>query len=140
VKSGFFTNHHVFVLMAWDKLFCYAVLGPKMVDNRYDFEHACALLEKREFREVCGYVLPYANAGDSNAQCLMGFLCQSGLGVPSDLDEAERWLRKAAEQDNAVAWNNLGTLLLGKGETQRSKECYRRAVELGLTMSALLAE
>jgi Flp pilus assembly protein TadD len=38
-----------------------------------------------------------------------------------------------------VAWNNLGTLLLGKGETEKAKACYRKAVELGSTMAAPLA-
>jgi len=31
-------------------------------------------------------------------------------------------------------------LLLHKGETENAKECYRRAVELGFTMAAPLAE
>jgi Tfp pilus assembly protein PilF len=36
--------------------------------------------------------------------------------------------------------NNLGTLLLGKGETEKAKACYRKAVELGFTMAAPLAQ
>jgi hypothetical protein len=78
--------------------------------------------------------------GDSNAQCMMGFLCEHGLGVSRDEREAERWLRKAAQQINAVAWNNLGTLLLGKGETDKAKGYYRKAVKLGFTMAAPLAQ
>jgi len=109
-----------------------------MVDDSYDFEYTSALVEGKDFAKAWEYVLPHAQARDSNAQCMMGFLCEFGL--LSDVEEAERWLRKAAEQNNAVAWNNLGTLLLHKGETENAKECYRRAVELGFTMAAPLAE
>lgn len=70
----------------------------------------------------------------------MGFLCEHGFGVPPEAEEAQRWLRKAAEQNNPVAWKNLGTLLLQKGEPEKAKECYHRAVELGFTMAALLAQ
>jgi TPR repeat protein len=118
------------------KLFGFA--GLQMVDDSYDFEHASALVEMTDFARAWEYVLPFANSGDSNAQCMMGLLCQFGLS--RDLKEAERWLRKAAEQDNAVAWNNLGTLLLQKGESESAKECYRKAVKLGFTMAANLAK
>jgi TPR repeat protein len=111
-----------------------------MAHDSYDFEYALALVEGKDFATAHEYVLPHANAGDSNAQCLMGFLCEHGFGVSPDAEEAERWLRKAAEQNNAVAWNNLGTLLLQKGKSEKAKECYRRAVELGFTMAAPLAQ
>jgi Flp pilus assembly protein TadD len=48
--------------------------------------------------------------------------------------------RKAATQNNPVAWNNLGTLFLSKGEKEKAKECYRKAVELGFTMAEPLAK
>ena len=109
-----------------------------MADNSYDFEYASALVETKDFAKAWEYVLPHANNADSNAQCMMGFLCE--FGPLQDLEAAEQWLRKAAEQGNAVAWNNLGTLLLHRGETEAAKQCYRRAVELGFTMAAHLAE
>ena len=109
-----------------------------MVGDNYDFGYASLLVKTKDYAKAREYVLPYANAGDSNAQCMMGFLCE--FGGSRDVEEAERWLRKAAEQNNPVAWNNLGTLLLGKGQTDRAKECYRKAVELGFIMAAPLAQ
>jgi TPR repeat protein len=111
-----------------------------MVKANYDFEQAFALLEKKSFEEAWKYALPHANAGDSNAQCLVGLLCEHGLGTALDLQEAERWLRKAADQNNPVAWNNLGTFWSGRGELEKATLCYRRAVELGFTMAAHLAK
>jgi TPR repeat protein len=90
---------------------------------------------KKNYGELWRYVLPRAHAGDSNAQVLVGFLCEHGLGVPSDLDTAKHWLYKAAEQNNPVAWNNLGTFWATRGEKEKAKMCYRRAVELGFTMA-----
>lgn len=109
-----------------------------MAANSYDFEYASALAESQDFAKAWEYVLPHANAGDSNAQCMMGFLCE--FGPSRDVETAEQWLGKAAEQSNAVAWNNLGTLLLQKGQPENAKECYRRAVELGFTMAAPFAK
>jgi uncharacterized protein len=108
-------------------------------ESRYDFERALVLLEAKQYRELVQYVLPYATAGDADAQVQMGFLCSFGFGVVSDVEEAERWLLKAAEQDHPLAWNNLGTLL-HDSDKERSRECYRRAVELGFTAAASLVE
>jgi TPR repeat protein len=65
----------------------------------------------------------------------MGFLYEHGLGVERDVGEAERWLIKAANQDNPVAWNNLGTLYLGVGKTEDARRCYARAAALGLDVA-----
>ena len=111
-----------------------------MADDSYDFEYAWALFKGKDFAKAREYVRPRANERNSNAQCMMGYLCEHGFGASRDVLEAERWLRKAAEQNNAVAWNNLGTLLLGKGENEKAKACYRKAVELGFTMAAPLAQ
>jgi uncharacterized protein len=116
------------------------IFGSSRIVNNYDFEHAAVLLQTEKFSAAWEYALPYANAGDSNAQCLMALLNEHGLGVARDLDEAESWLRKAAAQNNPVAWNNLGTLLLSKGENEKAKECYGRAMELGFSMAAPLAK
>jgi TPR repeat protein len=105
----------------------------------YEFEKALVLLEAKQYLELVQYALPYATAGDADAQVQMGFLYSFGLGVVSDVDEAERWLMKAAEQGHPLAWNNLGTLLHDK-DKERSRECYRRAVELGFAPARGLGE
>jgi hypothetical protein len=43
---------------------------------------------------------------------MMGILCQLGIGVRQDGPEALKWYRLAAEQNDALAWKNLGTLYL----------------------------
>jgi TPR repeat protein len=68
------------------------------------------------------------------------FLVEHGFGGPSDLDEARDWLCNSAEQNNALAWNNLGTLWMAGGNREKARQCYRRAAELGFTMAVGLAE
>ena len=108
-------------------------------NTHYEFKKALVLLEAKQYRKLLQYALPYATAGDADAQVQMGLLYSFGLGVISDVDEAERWLMKAAEQDHPLAWNNLGTLLHDEDE-ERSRECYRRAVELGFAPARGLVE
>lgn len=75
---------------------------------------------------------PLAEAGVLKAQLMMGILYQLGIGVAQDGAEALKWYRSAAEQNDALAWKNLGTLyLLGlagvavdKAEAHR---CFSRA-------------
>ncbi|WP_101067443.1 tetratricopeptide repeat protein [Roseovarius salinarum] len=52
-----------------------------------------------------------------------------GLGR---LGEAERLLRRAIERDDTApqAWNNLGVVLMEKGETAEAAEVFRRAFAL----------
>jgi Flp pilus assembly protein TadD len=45
------------------------------------------------------------------------------------LGQAERWLRRAVEEDPTFppAWNNLGVILMEKGNTAEASEVFRRA-------------
>jgi TPR repeat protein len=72
----------------------------------------------------------------TSAQCLVALLYQCGLGVAPDVHEAERRLRKAADQNNPLAWNNLGSLYAAcipelKHRWGDARRCYEKAKELG---------
>lgn len=45
------------------------------------------------------------------------------------LNQAERWLRRATEEDPTFppAWNNLGVVLMEKGQIGEASEVFRRA-------------
>ncbi len=109
-----------------------------MAQGEYDFEVVTEAFGRGEYADVLRAALPHAMAGNSDAQCMISLLYQNGFGVTKDLAESERWLLKAAEQDNPVAWNNLGTLYavggagLAKGPEQ-ARQCYERAKALGFS-------
>jgi TPR repeat protein len=96
---------------------------------------------KKDYDLVLRLAMPYAIAGNSDAQTIVALLYQCGLGVERDVLEAEHWLLKAAEQNNSVAWNNLGTLYASKQPELRYRwssamKCYEKAKELGFNCAA----
>ena len=96
--------------------------------------------EREDYQTAFELSLVGANEGNSDAQVLLAALYQTGVGVERNVIEAERWLLKAANQNNLVAWNNLGSLYASKhpelkerwGEAQK---CWQRAKELGLRVA-----
>ncbi len=52
-----------------------------------------------------------ADAGDAQAQFMMGLRLSSGAGALLDLVRAAEWYRKAADQNHPVAQFNLGIML-----------------------------
>jgi TPR repeat protein len=100
-----------------------------MKTSEYNFEAVLDAFQRKEYERVFQVALPFAISGDPNAQCMLSLLYQHGLGVGRDVREAEEWLLKATAQNDAVAWNNLGSLYascqsgLSRGP-EAAKECY----------------
>ncbi len=62
----------------------------------------------------------------SPAQYNLGIMYGKGLGVPVDMNEAAKWLRKAAEQGNADAQYSLGAIYAnGEGFTRNRAEAEK---------------
>jgi TPR repeat protein len=106
------------------------------ITPEYNPDIVMAAFERRDYAFVLENAMPFAVAGNPDAQCMASLLYQCGLGVKRDIDEAERWLLKATAQDSALAWNNLGTLYAtydsgSSHSRKRIKECYLRAKKLG---------
>lgn len=53
-----------------------------------------------------------AEHGDPVAQSNLGFLYQTGDGLPQDFAEAMKWYRRAAAQGDGLAQSNIGFLYL----------------------------
>ena len=78
-----------------------------------------------------------AEAGDAEAQFILGGMYVTGVGVPQDAAAAVAWYRRAAEQGNATAKNNLGAMYAeGLGvppDAAAAVAWYRRAATQGDT-------
>ena len=76
-----------------------------------------------------------AQAGDTEAQFVLGIMYANGSGVEQDFKEAVKWFRKAAHQGYARAQYNLGGMYRdGLGVEQDLKEAvkwYQKAAEQG---------
>lgn len=68
-------------------------------------EHIEQLLEAEEYEKIREYAIPLAEAGDADAQFLLGYLYFTSADV--DWSEVEPWLRKAADQGHPEAWYHL---------------------------------
>ncbi len=76
-----------------------------------------------------------ADAGDDQAQLLLGLMHDNGLGTPRDPVRAYRWYRKAAESGNPRAQFNVAEMLsAGQGVAPDRDEAlrwYARAADNG---------
>ena len=83
----------------------------------------------REFKEA-------ASTGDAAAQYQLANMYRSGQGVASNLDEAVKWYRLAADHGNADAQLELGFLyLVGTLRNyQEAAKLFRMAADQGVAM------
>ena len=54
--------------------------------------------------------IPLAERGNPSAQAYLGFMFETGRGVPQNYTEAAMWYRRAAEQGDSLAQYSLGLL------------------------------
>ncbi|MBR0688913.1 sel1 repeat family protein [Bradyrhizobium manausense] len=59
--------------------------------------------------------IPFAERGSAPAQTYLGYMFETGRGVPQNYTEAAMWYRRAAEQGDSLAQYSLG-LLYDRGQ------------------------
>jgi TPR repeat protein len=88
--------------------------------------------EKEQAAKLCEEL---ANAGNAEAQYIMGEYYFIGDGVPQDSGKAVEWYRKSAEQGNADAQGRLGLCCeYGRGVSKdhaQAEKWYRKAAAQG---------
>lgn len=72
-----------------------------------DFNKGVHAYERGDYATALREMTPLAGQGDANAQHALGVMYDNGKGVEKNLTEAMKWYRKAAEQGNENALNNL---------------------------------
>ncbi|MDR3002365.1 MAG: sel1 repeat family protein [Fibromonadaceae bacterium] len=91
--------------------------------------------EKIEIREPTAgdfqKMLSMAEAGNANAQALLGRMYSNGIGVESDMTKAIYWLEKAANQDNTKAMLMLGNLGRSGGKPTEALTWYSKCADMG---------
>nr|WP_244645714.1 tetratricopeptide repeat protein [Bradyrhizobium campsiandrae] len=67
-------------------------------------------LQRQDYVAASRIFIPLAERGNAAAQSYLGFLFETGRGVPQNYTEAAMWYRRAAEQGDARAQYALGLL------------------------------
>jgi TPR repeat protein len=69
---------------------------------------------RQDYVSASRVFIPLAEQGQPAAQTYLGFMFETGRGVPQNYTEAAMWYRRAAEQGDSQAQYSLG-LLYDKG-------------------------
>jgi hypothetical protein len=85
-----------------------------------------AAYSRGDYVRASSIFIPLAERGDAAAQAFLGFLFETGRGVPQNYSEAAMWYRRSAEQGNGAAQYSLGLLYdKGYGVPRDQVEAYR---------------
>jgi uncharacterized protein len=79
------------------------------------FRQGVAAFNRQEYMLASQIFFPLAEHGYPAAQGYLGFMFETGRGVPQNYTEAAMWYRRAAEQGDSLAQYSLG-LLYDKGQ------------------------
>ena len=79
------------------------------------FGQGVSAFNRQDFVRASNIFIPLAERGVAPAQTWLGFMFQTGRGVPQNYTEAAMWYRRAAEQGDSLAQYSLG-LLYDKGQ------------------------
>jgi len=65
---------------------------------------------RQDYVRASQVFIPLAERGEASAQAYLGFMFETGRGVPQNYTEAAMWYRRAAEQGDSLAQYSLGLL------------------------------
>jgi TPR repeat protein len=100
-----------------------------------EFEPAVKAFQRKDYDVSFPILLRIADAGNAEAQCLIGNFYDLGLGRPVNCEEARKWYLRSAQQGYGAASNNLGTLFQQDGNFEKAKEWYEKAKRQGFPHS-----
>ena len=69
-----------------------------------------AAFNRQDYMVAAQILTPYAERGQPAAQAYLGFMYETGRGVPQNYTDAAMWYRRAAEQGESLAQYSLGLL------------------------------
>ena len=116
------TRHRSWItsgLMALLLLFAALHGGALSPATAADFDKGLAAYKAGDYQTALAEWRPLAEAGDVNAQTMLGLVYAEGKGVPQEHAEAAKWFRRAATRGHAEAQFALEVLYgLGEGVPQ----------------------
>ena len=91
------------------------ILMPAIPVRAQSLGQGLSAYQRRDYVTASRILIPLAERGNAAAQTHLGFLFETGRGVPQNYTEAAMWYRRAAEQGDSRAQYSLG-LLYDRGQ------------------------
>ena len=91
------------------------------------FQQGVSAFNRQDYVSASQIFIPLAEQGVAAAQSYLGFMFETGRGVPQNYTEAAMWYRRAAEQGDSLAQYSLG-LLYDQGSWRAAG--YRRGQQM----------
>ena len=85
------------------------------VTHAQSLRQGVSAFNRQNYQQASQLFIPLAEQGNATAQAYLGFLFETGRGVPQNYTEAAMWYRRAAEQGDSLAQYSLG-LLYDRGQ------------------------
>jgi TPR repeat protein len=79
------------------------------------FRQGVSAYSRQDYVLASRIFIPFAEQGQPAAQTYLGYMFETGRGVPQNYTEAAMWYRRAAEQGDSQAQYSLG-LLYDRGQ------------------------
>src|SRR3977135_2521321 len=74
------------------------------------FQQGVSAFKRQDYVSASPIFIPLAERGEPTAQAYLGYMFETGRGVPQNYTEAAMWYRRAAEQGDSLAQYSLGLL------------------------------
>lgn len=88
--------------------------------------------------EAVAWAMQSAKQGNADGENYVGLSYKNGDGVPKDVRESERWLKKAIEHGSAKAMYNLAILYSDQGDFEKAVQFARKSAVFGYAPGQLL--
>ncbi len=85
------------------------------VAHAQSLRQGVSAFNRQDYQQASQIFIPLAEQGNAAAQAYLGFLFETGRGLPQNYTEAAMWYRRAAEQGDSLAQYSLG-LLYDRGQ------------------------
>jgi uncharacterized protein len=111
-----------------------AVLLLQTGANAQSFRQGVSAFNRQDYVQASRIFIPLAERGNPSAQTYLGFMFETGRGVPQNYTEAATWYRRGADQGDSLAQYSLGLLY------DRGQGVPRDIVEAGKWLNLSTAE
>ena len=105
-RSGLGGLHRALIVLTVAVL----TLSPAPPSYAQSLQQGVAAFNRRDYRQASQVFIPLAERGEAAAQTYLGYMFETGRGVPRNYTEAAMWYRRAAEQGDSLAQYSLGLL------------------------------